>query len=57
MKNEKLLIYGKHAVFSALNNPTRKIEELFLIKDNLELKKAISLLINKNEKKNKNQIY
>lgn len=51
MKNEKLLIYGKHAVFSALNNPKRKIEELFLIKDNLELKKAISLLINKNEKK------
>ena len=51
MKNEKLLIYGKHAVFSALNNPERKIEELLLIKDNFELKKSISLLINKNKRK------
>ena len=34
MKNEKFLIYGKHAVFSALNNPKRKIDELLLIKEN-----------------------
>lgn len=51
MKNEKFLIYGKHAVFSALNNPKRKIDELLLIKENFEIKKSISLLINKHKRK------
>lgn len=47
MKQEKLFIYGRHAVFSALSNPNRKVDRLFIIKDNVDLKKSIGLMLNK----------
>lgn len=51
MKNEKFFIYGRHAVFAALANLKRRIDEIFLIKDNQDLKTSIELLLIKNKRK------
>lgn len=40
-KKQTLLIYGKHAVFAALSNKKRTIDKIFVLNDNLELKKKI----------------
>ena len=48
MKNEKIFIYGRHAVFSALANPKRRVDEVWIIKDNQELLQDIQLLLSKN---------
>ena len=48
MQQKEFLIYGKHAVFSALNNPKRVIKELICLDNNYELRKFVeTLLINK----------
>ena len=51
MKNEKIFIYGRHAVFSALANPKRRVDEVWIIKDNQELLQDIQLLLSKNNRK------
>ncbi len=47
MKKEKILIYGRHAVFAALANPKRKVDEVWVVKGNKELKHSIELLLAK----------
>ena len=48
MQQKEFLIYGKHAVSSALNNPKRVIKELICLDNNYELRKFVeTLLINK----------
>ena len=51
MKNEKFFIYGRHAVFAALANLRRRVDEIYIIRDNQELKKSIGLLLIKNKRK------
>ena len=53
MKQEKLLIYGKHAVHSAINNSNRNIDEIILIKNNLELRNATKQLLKNTNRKTK----
>ncbi len=48
---EPLFIYGKHAVFAAIKNPKRKIEEIFLHEDNIELINSIQALLKQIKKK------
>ena len=48
---EKIWIYGKHAVLSALENPKRIIKIVYLLEKEDELKKNVEKYINK---KNKN---
>ena len=50
MKNDKQLIYGRHAVFAALANLKRKIDEIFIIKDNTNLKEDTIFILNKNNR-------
>ena len=50
MKNDKQLIYGRHAVFAALANLKRKIDEIFIIKDNTNLKEDTISILNKNNR-------
>ena len=47
MKKDDYYIYGKHAVFSALNNPERKIDEVICIERNTELRQSLEKLIKK----------
>ena len=49
--HEKILIYGKHAVFSALENPKRVIKIVYLLEKEDKLKNDVEEYINK---KNKN---
>jgi 23S rRNA (guanosine2251-2'-O)-methyltransferase len=51
LKKEEFFIYGKHAVFSALKNDDRKIDEVICIEDNIELVKSIQIIINNKNKK------
>ncbi|MDA9559309.1 RNA methyltransferase, partial [Alphaproteobacteria bacterium] len=51
MKKEEFFIYGKHAVFAALNNPERKIDEIMCLEDNTELRKSIQKVLSENNKK------
>lgn len=52
MKKEDYYIYGKHAVYSALNNTDRKIDEVFCIdNNNTEIKNKIQKLITNNKNK------
>lgn len=53
MKNEKLLIYGRHAAFAALINLKRRIDEIYLIKDNLDLKQSLESLLEKYDRNTK----
>ena len=53
MKKEEFFIYGKHAVFSALKNEDRKIDEVICVDDNSELIKSIQIIINNKKKKTK----
>ncbi|OUU29724.1 MAG: hypothetical protein CBB97_02015 [Candidatus Endolissoclinum sp. TMED37] len=56
MKNEKIFIYGRHAVFAALKNIKRKIDKIYILKNNKELNLlAEALLLNR--KKNINLKY
>ena len=48
---EKIWIYGKHAVFSALENPKRIIKIVYLLEKEDKLKNNVEEYINK---KNKN---
>lgn len=48
---EPLFIYGKHAVFAAIKNPKRKIEEILVYQDNIELKNSIQTLLEQIKKK------
>lgn len=50
MKNEKFFIYGRHAVFAALANLRRRVDEIFVLKDNYELKKSIQLILGQSNK-------
>ena len=50
LKNEKFFIYGKHAVFAALSNLKRKIDVIFIIRNNEELKKSIHQILKKNNR-------
>lgn len=48
MKNEKILIYGRHAVIAALNNVKRKIDRIYILKNNKELNLLVKpLLLNR----------
>ncbi len=52
MKKEDYYIYGKHAVYSALNNSDRKIDEVICIENNnTEIKNNIQNLIKNNKNK------
>ena len=51
MKNEKYFIYGRHAVFAALANAKRRIDQIYILRDNLDLKKSIELLLGQNTRK------
>lgn len=53
MKQEKLLIYGKRAVHSAIENFNRKIEEIILVKNNLELSDITKKLLENSNRKTK----
>ena len=47
MKSEKLLVYGRHAVYSAILNTDRKIDKIFLKENDLLLKRRVELLLKK----------
>ena len=48
---EPLFIYGKHAALSAISNSKRKIDELYLTKDNKKLYEACENILNKINRK------
>lgn len=52
MKNS-YIIYGKHAVMSAINNPDREIVEIFLLKENNKLIEHKKVKILSNQEFNK----
>ncbi len=56
MNKEKLIIYGKHAVFSALNNSNRKIDELMVSEGSSELKEAVKVILSKTRRQVKLKI-
>mgnify|MGYP001463064076 FL=1 len=47
---DSILIYGKHAVFGALKNPNRIIEEIYLSEKNQNFEKQLEVYKNKSNK-------
>ena len=50
MQQKELLIYGKHAVSSALNNPKRVIKEVICLENNYELRNFIQTILIKTKR-------